>query len=109
MREELLTPDAIPFNLAGEHLDNTPTAEGIARARAEAESEQRKAQRPLFGDSQPRAKTYDEKLHEPYVGRFPRGAHSHKCDECGHRVACYKSRCTKGSRVSRCGWCGGRP
>ena len=45
---ELFYPDAIPFNLAGELLDNSTTAEGEARVRALAESEARKAQQ-TFG------------------------------------------------------------
>ena len=41
---ELFYPDSIPFNLAGELIDNSTTAEGEARVRALAESESRKAQ-----------------------------------------------------------------
>ena len=41
---ELFYPDSIPFNLAGELIDNATTAEGEARVRALAESEARKAQ-----------------------------------------------------------------
>lgn len=33
------------FNLAGEPLDNSPSAEGIARAQAQAQAEANKAQR----------------------------------------------------------------
>lgn len=50
--KELLTPDEIPFNLAGEPLDNRPSAEGEARARAEAEAEQRKAQRTFDDEAE---------------------------------------------------------
>jgi hypothetical protein len=38
-----------PFNLAGELIDNSVSAEGEARVRAFAEAEARKAQRVLFG------------------------------------------------------------
>ena len=41
---ELFYPDAVPFNLAGELIDNSTTSEGEARVRALAESEARKAQ-----------------------------------------------------------------
>jgi hypothetical protein len=41
---ELFPAEETPFNLAGELLDNSTTAEGEARVRALAESEARKAQ-----------------------------------------------------------------
>ncbi len=47
---ELFYPDALPFNLAGELLDNSTTSEGEARVRALAESEARKAQTLIFCD-----------------------------------------------------------
>jgi hypothetical protein len=37
-----------PFNLAGEWIDNSTTAEGEARIRALAEAEARRAQRTFF-------------------------------------------------------------
>jgi hypothetical protein len=43
----------IPFNLAGELLDNSTTAEGEARVRALAEAEARKAQQTFDGMSHP--------------------------------------------------------
>lgn len=44
MSAELFNESEIPFNLAGELIDNSTTAEGEARVRALAESEARKAQ-----------------------------------------------------------------
>lgn len=41
---QLFEESKMPFNLAGELLDNSTTSEGEARARAMAESEAKKAQ-----------------------------------------------------------------
>ncbi len=45
MSADLFSPEDVPFNLAGELIDNSTTSEGEARVRALAESEARKAQR----------------------------------------------------------------
>ncbi len=50
----------MPFNLAGESLDDSLTAEGEARVRALAESEARKAQCLLVLDTVP----YDQPLND---------------------------------------------
>ncbi len=50
MSPDLFQPADIPFNLAGELLDNSTTSEGEARVRALAESEARKAQTEMKWD-----------------------------------------------------------
>lgn len=51
MSADLFNAADIPFNLAGEQIDNATTAEGEARVRMLAQSEARKAQSnfPGFG------------------------------------------------------------
>lgn len=44
MSADLFNAADIPFNLSGEQIDNSVTAEGEARVRALTESEARKAQ-----------------------------------------------------------------
>lgn len=48
MSADLFNAEEIPFNLAGEQIDNGLTEEGEKRVRALAESEARKAQLSFF-------------------------------------------------------------
>jgi hypothetical protein len=45
---ELLSASELPFNLAGEVIEQAPSAEGEARAKADREYVQERAQRSLF-------------------------------------------------------------
>jgi hypothetical protein len=51
---DLFNAAEIPFNLAGELIDNSTTSEGESRVRALAESEARKAQLVFLSDDDAR-------------------------------------------------------
>jgi hypothetical protein len=90
---ELFETDAVPFNLAGELIDNATTDEGEARVRALAEAEARRAQQAfpsLLESAEQERRTF-----EPAAQPYPNHRRCMNCETLVHKRNVSTHDCSK--------------